>query len=236
MNPALMVKLAQEPLASTVSAPVNISREEAEVATKLASILANPTEDQKVILDTIKALLADTTRVKEDAANKANSELKKAEDDLLNAVANILLTGAMPDLIKKGDVANIKAIFTELDSVKNRIMLEYNESAKPYYDNIIKDLAKNMPMLQLKNILSPSMTKDELEKLPPSELDKLLEKIKQQKNKDFETEYLLQQEVKYHKLYIEPSKQKLEDSMKEMLVKFTSRINDTLKSTESAKK
>ena len=96
-------------------------------------------------------------------SDKAKSEeLKKAENDLLNAVANILLAQAMPDLLKKGDMANIKGIFQELDTQKKAILMEYEKGTKPYYDNMLKDLAKNMAILQLKNILNGNMTKEEL--------------------------------------------------------------------------
>jgi hypothetical protein len=73
------------------------------------------------------------------------------------------------------------------------------------------------------------MSKDQLEKLPPSELDKILEKIKKQKDKAFEEQHLLQQEAKYRTTYIDPNKKKLESDVKEMLNDFTQKINGTLK-------
>ena len=76
------------------------------------------------------------------------------------------------------------------------------------------------------------MSKEELDKLPPSELDKILEKIKKEENRTFEEEYILQQEAKYRKEYIDPNKKKLEDDMKNMLNNFTSKINGVLKSTD----
>jgi hypothetical protein len=72
------------------------------------------------------------------------------------------------------------------------------------------------------------MSKDQLEKLPPSELDKILEKIKRQKDRSDAEVYILQQEAKYRKSYIDPSKQKLEADMKDMMRGFTQKINDTL--------
>jgi hypothetical protein len=112
-------------------------------------------------------------------------------------------------------------------------MLEYDKAARPYYDNMLKDLSKNMTMLQLKNILNSNMSKDQLEKLPPSELDKIMEKIKRQKDKAFEEEYLLQQEAKYRKTYLDPSKKKLEEDMKGMMDIFTQKINASLTSAKS---
>ncbi len=210
-----------------------MSVQEMDVALKLANILRNPTDDQKAIIDAIKALLGQTEKVMEEGANKAKSEeMEKAQNDLLQAVANILLAQAVPDLLNKGDVSNIKAMFSELDTQRNKIMLEYAQSTKPYYENMIKDMAKNMAMLQSKNLLNPNMSKDELSKLPPSELDKILDKIRNMKDKSFEEKYLLQQEAKYRQDYLDPNNKKLESDMKGMLKNFTGRINDVLKSSE----
>jgi hypothetical protein len=216
---------------SVIVISVRVDAQDLEIASRLSNILKNPTEDQKVILDAIKSLLADSAKINEDGKN-ANPELLKAQNDLLNAVANILLAQAVPDLLKKGDISNIKTMFRELDNTKNKIMLEYAKSTKPYYDNMLKDMAKNMAVLQGRNLLNPNMTKDELDKLPPSELDKILEKIKNMKDKTFEEEYLLQQEAKYRKEYLDPNKKKLEEDMKDMMKNFTGRISDVLKSTE----
>ena len=206
--------------------------EDVNAAMNLASILHSPSEDQKAILDVIKALLVDTDKTEKESGKNVNPELKKATNDLLQAVANILLTQAVPGLLKEGDMSNIKGIFQELDTQKNKIMLDYAISTKPYYDNMLKDLAKNMAMLQGKNLLNPNMTKDELTKLPPSELDKILEKIKNMKDKTFEEEYILQQEAKYRQTYLDPNKKKLESDMKDTLNSFTSRLNDVLKTTD----
>ena len=51
-----------------------------------------------------------------------------------------------------------------LDKAKNKIMLDYNSSTKPYYENMIKDLARNMAILQGRNLLNPNMTKEELQR------------------------------------------------------------------------
>ncbi len=211
-----------------------IDPEYMDVAMRLASILKDPTEDQKVILDVIKALLKDTFAIQE--GKEAKPDFKKATDDLLNAVANILLAQAMPDLIKSGDVSNIKAMFSELDTQRNKIMLEYAQSTKPYYENMIKDLAKNMAMLQAKNLLNPNMSKEELSKLPPSELDKILDKIRNMPNQSFEEKYLLQQEAKYRQDYLDPNNKKLEEDMKGMLKSFTQKINTALTGDQPAQK
>ena len=203
-----------------------------EAAMRLASIMKNPTEDQKFIISAIKALLLDTNKLAEDPSGKANPELKKAESDLLNMVANVLLAQAMPDLLTNGDVSNIKSIFSNLNNVKGKIMLQYEQAVRPYYENVLKDIAKNMSTLQMQNVLSVNMTKEELDKLPPSELDKILEKMKKQEKKTFEEEYILQQEAKYRSAYLDPNKKKLGEDMKGLMKDFTSQIGDVLKTSQ----
>jgi hypothetical protein len=87
----------------------------------------------------------------------ANPELKKAADELLQAVANVLLAQAIPDLLKEGDMANIKGIFSNLDSAKTKVVLEYNESTKPYYDEVKKILQRNAEALQMSNLLQKNI-------------------------------------------------------------------------------
>jgi hypothetical protein len=226
-----LTKLIEESLGRTTLAPSSsIVPGENNVTEKPGRIILG--EDQKVLLDSIKTLLANNDKILKGEGKNANPELAKAQNDLLNAVANILLAQGVPDLLKKGDMANIKTIFQELGNSKNKIMLEYARSTRPYYKNVLKDLAKNMAMLQSKNILNPNIAKDELDKLPPSELDKILDKIKKQENKSFEEEYLLQQEAKYRKEYLDPGNKKLESDMKDMMKNFTYKIQDVLKASE----
>jgi len=234
LSPATSYKTVSEnqyALTAPIASADNSVREGTDAASRLTNIFKNPSEDQKAILDVLKTLLGDTEKA-QDALADQSPELKKASDDLLQMVANILLAQAVPDLLNKGDVSNIKAIFSELDTQRNKIMLEYAQSTKPYYENMIKDMAKNMAMLQAKNLLNPNMSKDELSKLPPSELDKILDKIRNMKDKSFEEKYLLQQEAKYRQDYLDPNNKKLESDMKGMLKNFTGRINDVLKSSE----
>ncbi|MDP3730481.1 MAG: hypothetical protein Q8R14_03035 [Candidatus Omnitrophota bacterium] len=206
---------------------------EMEIAVMLASILKNPTEDQKMILDAVTSLL---NEVNKQSDGSESPELKKAQDDLLQVAAAVLIAQAIPDLLKEGDVANIKNIFSELNNSKGKIILDYQGSTKPYYDELVKELSKNMSILQLKNILSNNMTDEELAKLPRNEIDKIFEKLKQAKDKSFEAEYLLQQEAKYRKAYIDPNKKVLEENMKAMMRDFTQRLSKTLEGAGSAKK
>ena len=232
-DPALAIKLLQDSLSSSALAlpQGRLGVENMDIAAKLASIIKSPTEDQKAILDVIKALLADVSKVnKEEAVDgSANPQFKKAEDDLLNAVANILLAQAVPDLMNRGDVSSVKTLFSDLDISKKKILFEYETSIKRYYENVAKDLVKNMAALQAGNILTPKITKDELDKMPPSELDKILAKIKKEENRTFEEEYILQQETKYRKAYIEPGRKRFEEDMKNMMQVFTGKISDMLK-------
>ena len=238
INPAILEKIAMDTLnQSALSAPiVNLSAAKItkmELAMKLSSIIANPTEDQKMILDSVMAILNETDK---EGEGSVSPELKKAQDDLLQMVASVLIAQAIPDLLKEGDVLGIKNIFSELNASKNRIMSGYQESTKPYYDEMVKELEKNMSVLQLKNILSNSMSSKDLEKMPRNDIDKVLEKLRQAKDKSFEAEYILQEEAKYRKAYLDPNKKIMEERMKAMMRDFTSRLSKVLESAGGAKK
>ena len=207
---------------------------ELDIALRLANILKNPTEDQKEILSAVESLLNAVNSLED--AQAQSPELKKASDDFLRTVAAILISQAIPDLLKEGDVANIKIIFAELNTEKTKIVLEYQESVRPYYEEIARELSKNMNALQLKNILSKSMIREDLEKLPPNELDKILEKLRQAKEKSFEAEYILQQEAKYRKAYLDPSKKMLDARMKDLLESFTKKLSGVLEGVKKEEK
>ena len=93
-----------------------------------------------------------------------------------------------------------------------------------------------MSAFQLKNVLSGSMTKEELEKLFRSEIDKILEKLRQAKERSFEAEYILQQEAKYRKAYLDPSKKMLDARMKGLLESFTKKLSGALEGVKKAEK
>lgn len=223
---------------SALSIPIGqAEKQDINTAATLVGIIKNPTGDQKYILDVIRSLLNQTEKITEDSADDLNSEeLKNAENNLLQVVENLLLSQSMPGLLKEGDVASINAIFSYLDTHKKQLIYEYEKATKPYYDNVVKDLLKNMAILQLNNILTSDMSKNDLDRLPTSELDKILDKIRKQKNKAFQEEYILQQEIKYRKMYLDPNQEKLKNEMKQMLMEFTRRINNTLTDAESRNK
>ncbi len=233
---ALVEKIVSNALIKegALAAPASqVTPEEMEIAMQLAAIIKNPTENQKVVLGAITALLNEVNKQEQESASP---ELKKSSDNLIQMVAAVLIAQAIPDLFKEGDISNIKNIFSELNTQKGRIILEYQDSVKPYYKEIAKELSNNMNILQLKNILSGNMAKEQLEKLPPNELDKILEKLRQAKDKSLEEEHILQQEAKYRSLYIEPNKKMLEDNMKHMLEGFTKKLSNVLEGADAIKK
>ena len=72
------------------------------------------------------------------------------------------------------------------------------------------------------------MLEKDLKDAPRSEIDKIVEKLKQKEKRTFEEEYVLQQEAKARKAYLDPNKKKLEDSMKTMLHDFTKKLAGTI--------
>jgi hypothetical protein len=192
----------------------------------LANILKNPTIEQKLILDAVTDILKDFNEDKE--GRERSPELKKAQDDLLQVVANILIAQAMPDLLKEGDVTSIKNVFQDMNTQKSRMITEYNTAIEPYYKEVKKLLAKNLAILQLNNIVSKTMVENELNKMEPSEIDRIVDKIKKMRSANFETNYILQEEGKLRSKYVDPNKKAFEDNMKAMLEGFTARLSKIL--------
>ena len=219
-------------LAVPVKAPADISdgTNGITMAAMLANILKNPTGDQRLILDTMMSLLNDVDKNPDEKSR--SPEVKKAQDDLIQAVANILIAQAIPDLLKEGDMSNIKGIFQDMDTQKNRIITEYNLAVEPYYREVKKLLAKNLSILQLNNIVSKTMIKEELSKTEPNEVDRIINKIKKMQNVSFEAAYILQEESKLHSNYIDPNKKILDNKMKAMLEGFTARLSKILEATK----
>ena len=204
----------------SLSAPQDISDENMRLALALANILKDPTQDQKLVIDTMQALLLENA--------SQSPDVKKAQDELLQAVANILIAQAIPDLFKEGDMSNVRAIFQDLNNQKGKIMMEYNIALDPYYKELKKILSKNMNSLQINNIISKSMMAEELEKLQPNEIDKIFEKLRKASNRSSEEEAMLKEEAKYRKEYLDPSRKILEEKMRLLMKDFTQRLSKVL--------
>ena len=219
--------------AALAASAVKLNMDEMQIVAALSQIMNNPTEGQRIALDAVRALVTEIERINKESNT---STLKGASDDLLKVVVSILIAQAIPDLLSDGDVANIKSVFEELNASKKNIIFEYHGAIKPYYDEVKKLLLKNMAVLQLNNILSKDMTEEEMADLKPSELDKLMEKIKKAKKRSFEEEYILQQEAKYRNQYVDPNKKLLEDKIKRMISTFTGRLSDAMEGINASKK
>jgi len=200
---------------------------ESNTSILLRNIISNPTADQKEVLDATQALISDIAKIAE-AMGDMDPELSKVENDLLQMVASFLLAQGVPDLLKAGDIEGVKGIFKDLGTSKDKLMMGYAQSIKPYYENIVKELSANLAVLQLKGILSKKLTEEELKNLEPKEITKILESIRKANDKTFELEYILQQDAKYRKEYLDPKNKALADNMKLMLNGFTQKLNKAL--------
>ena len=226
------------PAKSALSPPVTTmaykGAEWADEANRVSASSAVPKdqpENQKIILESMSAILKDANKVEQESGT--TPELTKAQSELLQMVANVLLAQAMPDLLKSGDMAGIKDVFKDLDIQKNKVMLDYQTQTQPYYESIKKDLSKNMAILQMNNIFSKGMLESELKNASRSDIDKIIEKLKKTSDKFFEKDYILQQEAKYREKFLDPNKKKLEADTRTMLNEFTKRLSEKL---EQAKK
>ena len=221
-NPALLERIIDKALdQSALSVPVTEAgdqrAQDMALAMALANTLKNPTEEQKLILDTVQSLVSDMSDI-------TDKGLQAAADKIIEIAANYLLNQALPDLIKAGDVAGVKGIFQDLSNSKTKIMLEYQANTAPYYAELKKMLQDNAEGLANKGILGKTMTQKELDKLPPQEVNKILDMIKRDLNQaSYEKDIL-----DYKKKNIEPSKKIMEEKMKEMLERFTRQLSAAL--------
>ena len=192
----------------------------------LVNILNNPSSDQKIMIDSITLLLQDVNKVEVESGT--SPELTKAQNELIQMVAQVLLAQAMPDLFKAGEMAGMKDIFKDLDTQKTKVMLDYQTTTTPYYESIKKDLAKNMAILQMNNIFSKGMLEEDLKNASRSDIEKIIEKLRKTSDKFREKDYILQQEAKYREKYLDPNKKKLEADTRVMLNDFTRRLSERL--------
>jgi hypothetical protein len=192
----------------------------------LASIMKNPTEEQKVMLSAVTALLSDLEKAAKEAEN--SEEVKKAREEFAEIAAVAMIAQALPDLFKEGDMANVKGLFGELSGVVSDIVGKYEASLDPYYNKVKDDISDNITLLQLQDIISKDITKDKLAKLPHGEIDRILGKIKRLKDKNFTEECILKNEVKYRAEYVEPQKKLMEENIKQTIGDFSKKIQSIL--------
>ena len=207
-----------------LAAPIgiaNLNVKDMDAVLRLSSIINNPTEEQALIIATVQSLIQDMNDM---AMTEEDKELQAEVNKIVEITANYLLNQALPGLIKAGDVAGVKNGFRDLGEAKTRLMLEYQTATTPYYEELKKMLRENAEGLQAKGILGKTVTQEELDKLPPKELNKILDMIRKDPSRTFEEDYILQQEAKYHKKYIEPNKKILEEKMKAVLKDFTKKL------------
>jgi len=229
LNRELISKLVSDNLGSQALAIPLMDHKMADqmsVALALANILKNPTEDQKLLIDTITNLLKGISEIEGEAGK--SDELNKAENDLLQMAAAVLLAQGIPDLLKEGDVENMKGMFKDLGTSKDKVLLDYKDSIKPYYNNITKEIAANIAVLELKGIVNKKLTEEQLKKMEPREIDRILANIRKNNDKSFELEYILQQDSKYRKEYLDPSRKLMEEHMKIVLGTFAKKLSEAL--------
>lgn len=196
-----------------------------ELALMVEDLLRDPSEDQKKLLDIVASLINETGQIK---ALSDDPEMRKAEEELVQTATMAILAQALPGLLKEGDISNIKTIFAEMNKTKEDLLFEYRESARPYYAQMVKEISKNMAILKFKGILSDGMSSEELAKILPSEIMKIIDRIRNSKDKTFAEKYILRQESKYRKKYLDPNRKILEEHMKAMLKDFTGRFYSAL--------
>jgi len=186
----------------------------------LANILKNPTEMQQTIIDTVSALLSELSEMQQ----KANESLEQAKDDFVEMAAAALLAQELPGLLTAEDLSALKTLFTQFDKAKGGLMAKYQNSMKTYYDEMKKTLADNISNLQLNNLLSKDLSEQELKDMPPSEIEKLMEKLRRAERKTAQVRNVLKHESQYRKKHLDPREKELEQLFK----KFTQKLSTVL--------
>jgi hypothetical protein len=223
---AMTIKTGTEALSATLSQPLgNIGSEDMQVASALANILKDPNKDQEFVIGAVTELLKGIG--KEDGL-VSSEDIKKASDELLQVVANILIAqAAVPSILKPGDVDGIKQMFSELSQVNNVIQMGYSASVEPYYDELKTALASNQ------GIMSKYMMDKELKR---SDIEKLIAKLREMSNRTSEEENIVKKEAELREKYLDPSKKMMEEKTKLMMQSFAQRLSVALESAKPAKK
>ena len=226
IDEALLESLLQELNVDALGMPLgDISDQEMKIASILADIMRNPTEEQKEILEAIAALIEDAEKAEKD------KKTEEATDELIKAAATILLAQAIPDLLKEGDMNNIMAIFEEMGSEKTQIINQYENSVKLYYTSILKELAANKSLLQLKDLLPNNITEEELAALSAQRIDEILLKIKAVKDKTHTEMDIVQAEAKYRQQFVAPAIKMLQDRIQGLVGRAIQRMYGVLGNT-----
>jgi len=225
--------LGESALSLPVDGIVDTKPQEMAIALILASILKDPTEEQKEILSALEAINKDMEKVE---GNAGMDGLSKAQDEFIQMFATLLLTQALPDLLKEADISGIRAVFLELNEEKGHVLTEYKKSIKVYYKSVVEELAANIAILQVQGLVSKDLTTEDIKKLPRSEIDKVLREMKDVEHKTEKEEYMLRKMVGYEEQYIATGKKVLEKNMNNLLQNFTRKMNSLLEGEDLAKK
>ncbi len=225
LDPALLAELLAGVLEESafMASMGELTSQEMQMVMMLASIINNPTIEQQEILDVLEALISQVQKMAEDTGSAP--ELEQTSDDFTQMVAAVLLAQALPGLLKEGDMSNVKGIFGDLDREKSNILLQYGQQASRYYELIAEELAANMTTLQIKGLLKKNITaEEELTKLPFDQIDAIVKKIRNAKDKTITEERVLKAEAKYREEHLMPAKRMLEQNMKTLLQGFTKKL------------
>ncbi|MCX5666994.1 MAG: hypothetical protein NTY34_01590 [Candidatus Omnitrophica bacterium] len=185
--------------------------------------ITNLSKENMEAIDSLKAVMKDLKGL------EAFTESSKAKEvnDKMAQIADIINSDKenMRLLYENNEMGGM---FKELSDKQKLLMLKYEKSTEPYYDVVRNILAKNITVIQVAGIIK-QITEEEMKRMPRDEIDKILEKLRQAKDKSFAKEYILQQEAKYREKYINPNAKKLAREMANILDDFTKQISGAIK-------
>ena len=212
------------------SVPVINSKETSDVQEAIFKPITNEYASSKEEMEMANGLKAIINDLKKSDGSSDNSKAKELQDQLTK-IAD-MMNSSQYNLNAPGRdtrYASGAYLFKELNNKKTMLVMKYDKATEPYYDGVRSILIKNIRVIQAISGSAKRVTEEDIKKMPRNEIDKLLEKLRKSSDKTFEMEYILQEEAKYQKKYLEPNLKKFTSDMIEAISGFTEKMSEVVK-------
>jgi hypothetical protein len=197
---------------------------EAEVALKLVSIVKNPTDEQKAILDAVESVIRE-------ADAESDKEVKRASEEFVKAVSLVLVAQAIPGLFEEGDFATLTKAMTLAATSQKELYDRYLKDTEGIYDQLAKLMGVSMDQDNLPQDFAyfANMSDKAKKKLL---VDMALEKLSSKDIKTLSNEERTALDIAHNTLA--PMREAYLNQLKGILNSFVSTVNNVLKAKESA--
>jgi hypothetical protein len=198
-----------------------------EMTLKPVSDSSSPSKDMVKVTEALKTIMSDLK--KSDAAGDG-PQVKELQDQFAK-IADMMDSNQYSLNVPGRDAgyASVAHLFKGLDNQRAVMMMKYVKATEPYYDKVRGILLKNIKIIKAMGGVAKQVTEEDIAKMPRSEIDKILEKMRQAADKTFEMDYILQQESEYKKEHIEPNIKQLKNEMAGAIGEFTEKVSQVVK-------